>query len=96
MLAYKLKNRPLQKKTNKKKNSTAGLTGELFHLSPCDVVSFSSESLIMHIPSSFVDFHSAINDIVYFFKVFKLHLSFLQSALVEKPNRCHFVFSCFL
>ena len=87
MLAYKLKNRPLQKKKkNKQKNNTAGLTGELFHLSPCDMFSFSSESLFMHIPSSFVDFHSAINGIIYFFKVFKLHLSFLQSGLVEKAN----------
>ena len=40
----------------KKKTITTGLTGELFHLSPCDVVSFSCESSIAHIPSNCIEF----------------------------------------
>ena len=72
----------------KKKTITTGLTGELFRLSPCDVISFGCESSIPHIPSNFVEFIAG-NGIVYLFRAFKLHPSFLQSGLAEKTNRCH-------
>ena len=77
--------KPLQKKNQ---NITTGLTGELFHLSPCDVVSFGCESSIPHISSNFIEFIAG-NGIVYLLRAFKLHPSFLQSGLVEKTNRCH-------
>ena len=38
---------------------------------------------------------SAMNGIVYLFRAFKLHPSFLQSVLVKKINRCHCIFIFF-
>ena len=40
----------------KRETSTGGLTGELFHLGPCNVVLFRCESNISYIPSNFVEF----------------------------------------